>query len=437
MKSQKSKCGIINSAFLLTSILFSSMSAMAASSYEVTSGNDSGSGTLREALASGATVIVINGSVSNIIVTDTLYYEGEAALKIIGSGQLVDGSGHSNTLFAITKGADVEVSNLDFEGDGSFDVFNPGGGKGIYVDVPLSRVGIVSLSLTNVAITNVGLHGIHVDDCTLEPCGAGSGGGGDGSAASIHVSLKNVTVDNAGNGGFDSDGVRVDDRGDGDIVFSAVGSTFINIGADGVELDEGNDGDVDVNVRNSVFEFNGGYCAGILEPLSFPEPTGCVENDDGELVLDLDDGFDVDEAGAGSIYIDIKNTTISDNLDEGLDIDEQDAGGINIDLITIETLRNGDEGIKVSEEDNDNLPDVEGGDVVANLRHVTADDNGDNGIQIEQAHGGDINVTVNSTDTMGNAKEGLKVGQDGSGGGSLMVRGSNITDGIDSDVPLL
>jgi hypothetical protein len=162
MKSMKRKGAAINSTLVLTSILFSSTAALAAPSYEVTSGSDAGPGTLRDGLSSGATVIVIDDSVSTITIDSTLYYDDEAPLKIVGSGQNVDGGGLGNTLLEITEGADLTTSDLAFTDSGGFDVNNQGGGKGIFVDVPLGRTGIVSLSLTNVAVTGVGLHGIHV-----------------------------------------------------------------------------------------------------------------------------------------------------------------------------------------------------------------------------------------------------------------------------------
>ena len=421
----KRKWGITNSVFVLTSILFISPVANAAA-YTVTTNADSGPGSLRAALLSGATLVNIPASVSDIVINSTLSYGNRAPLKIVGSGQTIDGNGGGNTLLNITDGADLTITNLNFTDGGGYDVNNQGGGEGIFIDVSdNNQIGIVNLSLSNVAVTGVGLHGIFVNDCDLLVCGAGGGGGGDGSKVSIHVALTNVTVDDAGNGGFDADGVRINDRNDGDIVFNAVDSTFTNIGADGVELDEGDDGDVVINVRNSVFDNNGGYCVGV--PPQFPDDTGCVEDDDGDLVLDLDDGFDIDEAGNGSLSGQVKNVEINDNLDEGLDFDEEGEGSINIDLVSVTAIGNGDEGIKISEEND--------GDVTANLRTVTVVASGDDGIQIEQDNAGEINVTVNATNTMDNAKKGLKVGQDGSGGGSLKVRGSNISDGIASDVP--
>jgi len=415
----------VNAAILLSSILFSSTAALAAPAYEVTNGNDSGANSLRHALASGAGVIVIDDSVSAIAINSTLFYDSEAALKIVGAGQTVLGGDF--TLFAVTQGADLTVSDLAFEGPGGYDVENQGGGKGIFVDIPIDREGVVRLNLTNVSVSDVGYHGVHVSDCDLEVCGAGGGGGGDGSPASVDARLVNVTIDGVGYGSFDADGVRIDDRGDGDIFFQAVDSTFIGVGADGVELDEGDNGDVIVDVRNSVFEFNGGYCAPVdPENPPYADET-CVEDDDGELVLDLDDGFDIDEAGNGSLLGSIRNIWISNNLDEGLDFDEEGADGINVELVGIEAWGNGDEGVKLSEEDD--------GDVTASLRSVTAAENGDDGMQIEEEGDGDLTVTVNGSATFDNkpGKAGLNVEESDAGDGTLKVRGSDI-DSIDTNV---
>ncbi len=411
-----------STAAVLCSIIFAPAAIMAAPPAKVTNGADGGPGSLRDALKSGATSVVIHPSVSTIMVDGTLYYNGAEPLKIVGSGATVEGYG-DYTLLEITQGANLTISNLNFDGGGGFDVENQGGGKGIFVDVPEERVGTVRLKLTNVTVSGVGYHGVHVSDCTLEDaCGSGGGGGGDGSPASVHAILKNVTIENVGYGAFDADGVRVDDRGDGDIIFQAIGSSFLGVGADGVELDEGDDGSVIIAVRNSTFELNGGYCDPI-DPVSPPyaDPK-CVEDDDGELVLDLDDGFDIDEAGEGSLLGSVKNTIVTENLDEGLDFDEEGEGDINIDLVDIEASSNGDEGIKVSEEDD--------GDVLAHLRAVTAVDNGDDGIQIEQENGGEIHVTVNGAVARDNkaSKYDLKVEQaeDDGEGGTLKVRGSDI-----------
>ena len=382
----------------------------------VTNGNNDGPGSLRAALASNASHIIIDASVDTISISDTLVYSGTAALKLSGSDQIIDASSLHSDILQIVNGTDLNISNLTFTGPGGYNFDNQGGGKGIFVDVPVSKTGTINLMLTNVSVTGTGNHGIHVSDCTLaDDCGGGGGGAGDGSVASINVQFTNVTVDGAGFGKADADGVRIDERNEGDITFSATNSTFINVGADGVELDEGNNGNVFLNVRNSTFNDNGAYCLGNID---LKEGDPCY--DDGDP--DVDDGFDIDEAGPGSIKGKIENLTVVNNLDEGLDFDEEDAGGFDLDLVAIYAIGNEDEGIKISEEND--------GSSIVSMRAIDLQNN--NGskedIEIEEADSGDVAVKVN-----GSFVDEIKVEEDGSGKGTIKVRGSTILEPLDLD----
>ena len=399
---------------LISALVLSGVTAAhAAPPYKVSNGNNDGPGSLRDALASHASRILISPSVSQISVDDTLEYTGTAPLTIMGSGQVVRGQGDGDTLLAITQGADLAISRLDFSDAkaGGWQLLD-GGGSGILLIVPPERKGVVKLELADVTVKNVGDHGVHVLDCDLVDCGAGGGGAGEGSPASVQVTLTGVTIDSVGNGSFDADGVRVDERSAGNIVFTAVDSVFTQVGADGVELDEGGEGDVVIEVTNSVFSDNGRYCLHVdienpLDPL-------CV--DDGEL--DLDDGFDVDEAGAGAITGRLTNLLVKDNLDEGLDFDEEDAGGIQLDLVNIRAYGNKDEAIKISEADE--------GDVNVRLASIVAVDNVDDGIQVEEESDGNLELVVTGSTVTDNAKKDLKVEQQEPGEGTLRVRGSQI-----------
>jgi hypothetical protein len=414
--------GMIPPAFCvgLTTIFFTLWipppPASAAPAAIVTNGNDSGEGSLRAALASGASVITISDAVSQIDIESTLVYSKTGPLRIQGSGQSIVADG-DYTLLAVSNGADLSLSNLDFHGIGGFSAESKGSGKGILVDVPSDRTGVVNLALDNVSVHDVANHGVHVSDCSLEDdCGSGGGGGGAGSSASIHARLSSVVIEGVGYGKFDADGVRVDDRGAGDIVFEAVGSSFVDVGADGVELDEGDAGDVIVELRDSGFDGNGGYCV-IVE--ATPElDKGCF--DDGEL--DLDDGFDIDEAADGSIYATVVNVTLDSNLDEGLDYDEEGAGDITADLVDIHTSQNGDEGVKCSEEG--------AGDLAVEIRSSSSVDNGDDGIQLESEDAGRTDASVHDTLITGSKKTGLNVSQDDDIElGTLEVRDSDLSDG--------
>ena len=401
---------------MVAGLLFAPV-ASAAPAALVTSDANDGPGSLREALASGATMIEIDEAVGTIYVTETLVYAGTKALKLVGTNQTIDGTGlidSSTPIFAVTMGADLSMYDLGFQGSGGYSFANQGGGKGIFVYVPTDRTGVVSLSLTGVSVFDVGNHGIHVSDCTEgDDCGSGGGGGGDGSPASIDVKLVDVLVDGVGFGKADADGVRVDERADGDIMFSAVNSTFRYVGADGVELDEGNDGSVLLEVRNNTFEYNGEYCLGD-EPLTIGGPC----DDDGDP--DVDDGFDVDEAGHGSIMGFVRNNYVLYNFDEGLDFDEEDAGGFDVIFAANTAIGNEDEGVKLSEED--------GGDIIATLKsHYSEGNNGSKeGIEIEEADGGVVTVVVTGSNFTGGEDEELKIEEGDEDGGTVKIRGSKV-----------
>jgi hypothetical protein len=138
--------------------------------------------------------------------------------------------------------------------------------------------------------------------------------------------------------------------------------------------------------RSASAEFtdNGGYCdPGLLDAFMPAEPEGefeegammedaipgpvtgspddgCFERevgtyDDGsveeyEFAIDVDDGFDIDEAGPGSMFVTVTGSVMDGNLDEGFDFDEEDAGDITATYIDTTASGNTDDGYKHSEE---------------------------------------------------------------------------------------
>jgi hypothetical protein len=454
---------------LLAFLLTQTSTAAAGGFALVTNNDDDGPGSLRDALeVQSATRVRIPGNVGDIVINSTLMYSAEEPVTIIGSGQTIRTAANT-TLLAVTEGADLTVRNLHFEGPGGFSISNRGdldgqgqqidAGKGIFVDVRDDQTGTVRVNLTNVSVKGVANHGIHISDCSLaDDCGGGSGGGGEGSTASIHLSCNRCVVDDAGNGKFDADGVRIDERGNGSIYADLRGSVFKNVGADGVEVDEGNNGGVYVSSVRTRYVDNGGYCdPNILDPFvpedaTFPDqtvteedvtPTGtpddsCIETeveeyDSGfvesvEYGLDLDDGIDGDEAGEGSLWVSMVNSTINGNLDEGVDMDEEDGGNIVAHYVSSNASRNNDDGFKMTEED--------GGGLFSTVRASSAMNNGGKGFVFEEENEGNLRVDVRGTRTTGNDDEdktGIEAFQESPGSGVLRVRGSSIQEGIDVD----
>jgi hypothetical protein len=384
--------------------------AAAAGPYLVTSEADSGPGSLREGLATSSDIRIAN-SVERIQIASTLVYDREQPLRIRGNGAEVDGDGLGETLLRIESTTAVEIRHLGFDdgGDYGLDSFDEGDPiYGIHIVVPASATGTVAVTLRQVAVEGTAGHGVFLDDNLASP-------------ASVSLDARDVQVEEAGIGAFDQDGIRVDEVGEGDLVLAVQRSTFVAVGADGVEVDERGAGDVIFDVRTATFERNGDYC--VPEPLPLDEARPCVE--DGEL--DLDDGFDIDEADDGSILGTLAAAELVDNFDEGFDVDEAGEGGVEVDIRDVDGAGNTDESIKISEEDD--------GDVLAGLRRVAAnasvdgdgieieeegdgstivavrdsvvDDNGGDGLKLEEADDGDLTVELRKIEVLRNGDDGV------------------------------
>ncbi len=464
IKKMKSNCSILASAVFAASVGLGSQGAWATEAY-VYNGNDAGEGSMRAALESGAREIFVETN-EDIMIMTPLVYAGVTPLEIYGSSQTVR-STENIDLLVVSNGANLFVNNLNFAGPGGWSIENRGdedgetAGKGIFVDIREDQTSGVYVTLSNVTVSGVANHGIHISDCNLaDACGGGSGGAGEGSDATILVNFYNVTVDDVGNGKFDADGLRVDERGAGSILFTSSNSTFTNVGADGVELDEGQDGGIGTRIANNTFSLNGNYCDPAVMEAFLPEPaeaefadgttmeedippavTGspddtCIERsvdlyDSGfveayEFALDLDDGIDLDEAGPGDIRFVMGNSTVIDNLDEGVDIDEEGEGSISIALSDTVATGNTDDGFKFSEED--------GGSVIGKATGNTTTSNGGKGSVYEEADDGDLTMVVERSASSLNDDEnntGIEAVQEDAGTGTLTVRDSTISDGFD------
>jgi hypothetical protein len=410
---KRGSCSFIVGMILLPAI------ASAGPAARVSNGNDSGPGSLRAALTSGATEIVIKPGVDVIDLEAPLYYSGTAALTIRGTGQTIDGFGLGDEpILTIVDGADLRISGLTFDAGGGDAhgpwqrLVNEGGGNAIYVDVPDDATGVVTVELEDLVVRGTGNHGIHISDCVLEggdsdSCGDGNTGEGEGSAASIVVRASGVLIEESGFGTQDADGLRVDERGPGDVTLFVTNSTFMRVGADGIELDEGGPGDVIIDVRNTGFIENGEYCL-IGE---FIEGDDC--DDDGDP--DVDDGFDIDEAGDGSLRGRLANVQVILNYDEGLDFDEAGMGDTDLEFVNITGIDNEDESIKVSEEDP--------GDNIARLAAIS--ETGD--LEFEESGMGSVHTTLSGS----SIGDDYKFVEEDDGIADIVINGSTVADTLE------
>ena len=457
-------------ALMIAVALAGAAAAQAQTPVMVTTTGNAGEGSLRAAVnaasqSGNASQIVIAVS-GDIVIDQSLIYTGEAPLEIIGNGQRVRSDANTDLLVS-ANGGDLAISDLAFEGPGGFSVLNRGdvngqtAGKGIFLDVREDQTGTVELALKNVSVKGVANHGIHVSDCTLaDDCGGGAGGAGAGSPASLHIQFDNVSVDGVGNGKFDADGLRADERGVGDIYLSANGSEFARVGADGLELDEGQAGSIHSTVVQSALIDNGPYCDpdilaeympavpedsfedGMRQLSEIPQAvTGTPDDncfqrevsfyDSGsveeyEFGLDLDDGVDYDEADSGDLNLTMVRSTVSGNYDEGVDMDEAGPGDGNLRYVDTLAYGNADDGFKMSEEDAGGIDGAAIGSV--------SRDNGGVGMVFEEASDGDLMMQISNVHTVNNDDgndTGLEIAQEGAGMGQLSVTNSEIEDGME------
>ena len=374
------------------------------SAVTVSTSADSGIGSLRDAInqANADTAIsriIIQPSVGQIAISETIEYTGHQALKIKGNGATlapVAGQEQTFNLFASSGDANLSIDDLHLR-DGLI---------GIYIPVSTSATGTIEFEGKDLSVTGSSLFGLHIADQI------------NNSDASIRLILNRCTFTNNGIGDLDFDGVRVDEGGLGDISATIKNSTINGNGGDGLELDERGAGSVYVTVNRSTFDDNGFF------------------NE-----ADLDDGLDVDEADEGGIYADVRNTSLSGNFDEGLDLDEAGEGDAQLTIRNVVANNNLNEGVKLDEEDDgsiwldfrnletNNIEDEEGiavseigaGNLTATLKNVTANRNNKEGIDLSEEDEGDFWGEFVRIETFGNNDDGIQLEETGPGNFDVSV----------------
>ncbi len=377
----------------------------------VTHSGDSGAGSFREAVgqANGdpaITRIQFLGGVSTIALQQTVSFTGTQDLIVDGNGATLDAADAGGTAFRASGGGDLAVSNLTVRN---------ASGEGIAVDVPGDATGIVHVSLFKVDIVDNRGHGVLVNDQVDPSTTEGVQPDAGGSDASVDVSVVNCRFIRNGYSVSDRDGLRVNEGGAGDLVFSIKHALALDNAADGIELDERGEGDVRVEVFGSDVKGNGRF-----------DPA------------DLDDGFDIDEYDDGSIIGTIFGSSANDNYEEGFDFNENNAGDLRVDMENVEANGNGEEGIDYEEDDDF----AGGGDLVTTMIGITANgngvsDDGDAGLKIREKGAGDLDATLDRVKTSDNRIGGISVREDDVGNlvSSIdkAVSRANAARGIDFD----
>ena len=354
----------------------------------VTNSEDAGPGSFRDAISQAnanaaiATIGFMPG-VSSIHLQSTVTYTGSQDLTINGNHATLDGSAAGGSGLVASGGGDLAlialtVSNAD--------------GQGVEVQVPANATGTIRVALTDVNITGNTGHGFMVDDQL------------NNSAASLEVSVTNSRFSGNGYSVSDRDGIRVNEGGVGSITFNSWNSRMDDNAADGIELDETGDGDVTIDVRRTTITRNGKFDPG-----------------------DLDDGFDIDEAGPGHILGQVSASSANHNFEEGLDFNENDAGDLRVDLSDVEANDNREEGIDYEEDDDF----AGGGDLVTVMDRVTTKgngvDGGDGGLKIREKGVGDLDVTLTNIIASQNSLAGIHLRETDAGNSRVSIDGAITT----------
>ena len=206
------------------------------------------------------------------------------------------------------------------------------------------------------------------------------------------VSLNGVTVS-----GNDGHGVLIDDQvdpedtsnpngSDASLDVSVNNTTFDGNGfgaldRDGLRVNEGGAGTLTVVVRNTLATENGADGIELDErgagDVAFTvSGAEITENGSFDVTeVDLDDGMDVDESGSGSLIGRVATSVASDNFEEGWDFNENDAGDLRVEMTNVAANGNREEGVDLEEDDGFEDTGNGSGDLVANLINVTADGN--------------------------------------------------------------
>lgn len=373
-------------------------------------------GTFQSALTaasdnSGPDTITVAPGIGEIEIGVGLVYQGDEPLTIRGNGAtLVSASEYNGDLITTTGNADLTITGLRFRTcDYPACV---GTGKALFMEIPASATGVVEVALHDVHVYATGQHGIHLRDCAENPGGTGEEEGwcilnDHGSAASIHLSTQNVTVTNGGFGEIDQDGIRVDERSEGDIVATFANTDITHAGGDGIELDEEGDGDIRVFSNRMAMRDNGAWCAS-------QEPQ-CD---------DPDDGLDVDEYGAGGIYTDLRFSSITGTKDEAIDVSEHGDGDAVTKLFGTTVANTDDENLRLKEfGPGSNIFEI-------TLSTVSAS-TGDDGLQAEEEDAGNISGHLVLSDIRNNTKDGVKLEESGNGAATLTALLTSIADNSD------
>jgi hypothetical protein len=353
----------------------------------VTNSRDHGHGSFRAAVEKanegGVDEIVFAWGLRPISLETPVVFSGSQSLEIKANGATLDGSAldaSAPAAFLATGGGNLTIAGLTVRNSPQ---------EGLTVDLPDDATGTVKVFLLNVAALDNRGHGILIND-QVEPANTANPAGSDASLDVVVVASRFLRN---GFGALDRDGLRLNEGGPGDLRAAVSLSRAEDNGADGMEFDERDVGDVRFLVSATQINRNGSFDV---------------------TLLDLDDGFDVDESNAGSLFGSVILSSANDNREEGFDFNENHEGDMRVEMTLVEASRNLEEGIDLEEDD-----DFQGGgDLVATMVGIKANGNGPGGdaaLKIRERGDGNVDTRIRGSETNGNTHGGISIREDAAG----------------------
>jgi hypothetical protein len=343
-----------------------SLAQLQGSAARVSTNADDGAGSFRAAVEAANAdpsigTIRFAAGLGPIRLSQPVTYSGGQALVILGEGARLIGRGLPDATSALVAdgGGNLTLRRLSVTG---------APGNGITVKVPDDASGTLAIRLQGVTIRENGLHGILIND-QAEYFNDPASTSEEGSPASLLVEVIDSRFERNGFTLIDSDGLRINEGGEGTLEAVVRGTQFVGNGADGLELDERAAGAAVFTLRNVELVGNGAFAE-----------------------EDLDDGIDVDEGGDGDLVGRFNDVVASRNFEQGVDLNENDAGDLRVTMADVKAVGNLQEGIEFEEDD-----DVAGGgDIIADLVRITTNGNtaGDAGLKLREKGEGNLSARL-------------------------------------------
>ena len=254
----------------------------------VTNSNDAGPGSFRDAIAQANGNPAI-GSIAFLPSVTTVALQSTVVYS--GSQNLTIHGNNATIDGSGSGGTSFRMNTTGADLTLTSLTFRDAPAQGVHVEVAPSATGTVRVSLLDVTAQDNAGHGVLVNDQEDPSTEDDVQPDPDGSAASVEVVVIGSRFVGNGFSISDRDGLRVNEGGTGDLTLTLERTHAEKNGADGVEIDERGAGNVYIDVSNATFTRNG-----VFDP------------------ADLDDGFDIDEYNDGSIVGTVEGSSANHNF---------------------------------------------------------------------------------------------------------------------------